>query len=309
MQRIVVLLALALATVIVPVALGQGFSPWGAPVSAESVQGTSSELNTAAQDGCPILSPDGLSLYMASNRAGGLGGLDIWVATRTSRSAPFGAPVNAGAPVNSAADDFCPSPMADDWFFFVSTRPGGCGDADIYVTRPAAQGWWQPVHLGCKVNSAGQEASPYLLTHKNGRVLLYFSSNRAGGYTPDSGTPDHDLYVSPLTLFGFAPPQLVPALNTAHNDVRPNLSADGLELLFDSDRPGGLGGTDIYTATRTKVTDLWSTPTNLGAPINSPAGESRASLTWDGTTLYFGSTRPGVEGAADIFIATRTKTG
>ncbi len=47
---------------------------------------------------------------------------------------------------------------------------------------------------------------------------------------------------------------------------------------------------------------------NLGAPINSPAGESRASLSWDGTTLLFGTTRPGVEGSADIFVATRTKT-
>ena len=289
-------------------ALAQGLGPWSAPVSAESVSGTSSELNTSFQDGCPILSPDGLSLYMASNRPGGMGGLDIWVATRASTNSPFGAPVNLGAPVNSTADDFCPSPMAGGWFFFVSTRAPGCGDADIYVTRPVGRGWWEPLHLGCKVNSPGQEASPYLLTLKSGKVLLYFSSNRAGGFAPDTGAPDHDVYVSPLTLFGFAPPQLVPGLNTPQNDARPNLRPDGLEIVFDSDRPGGQGGPDIYSATRAAVSDPWSTPVNLGAPINSPAGESRASLSSDGTTLHFGSTRPGVEGAADIFFATRPKT-
>jgi len=297
----------AFAMLTATVALGQGFGPWSAPVNAESVPGTSSELNTSFQDGCPILSPDGLSLYMASNRPGGMGGLDIWVATRASRNSPFGAPANLGAPVNSTADDFCPSPMADGWFFFVSTRAPGCGDADIYVTRQVGRGWWNPLHLGCRVNSPGQEASPYLLTLKSGKMLLYFSSNRAGGFAPDTGTADHDVYVSPLTLFGFAPPQLAPGLNTPQNDARPNLRSDGLEIVFDSDRPGGRGGSDLYSATRAKVSDPWSTPVNLGA-LNSPAGESRASLSWDGTTLHFGSTRPGVEGAADIFFATRTRT-
>lgn len=77
---------------------------------------------------------------MASNRPGGVGGLDIWLTKRASKSAPFGAPVNVGAPVNSPQDDFCPSPMGGGWFFFVSTRPGCCGDADIYVTRPVGEG-------------------------------------------------------------------------------------------------------------------------------------------------------------------------
>jgi hypothetical protein len=253
-------------------ALAQGFGPWSAPVNAESVPGTSSELNTSFQDGCPILSPDGLSLYMASNRPGGMGGLDIWVATRASRNSPFGAPANLGAPVNSTADDFCPSPMADGWFFFVSTRAPGCGDADIYVTRQVGRGWWNPLHLGCRVNSPGQEGV-FAWPLKSGNMLLYFSSNRAGGFAPDTGTADHDMYVSPLTLFGFAPPQLVPGLNTPQNDARPNLRSDGLEIVFDSDRPGGRGGPDLYSATRG----------------SRPPGERRASLSWDGTTCTSGA--------------------
>jgi Tol biopolymer transport system component len=312
-KRLLTLASLALLAAVAAaasLAAAKGLSAWGTPVNAESVPGTSSELNTPSLDGCPILSPDGLSLYMASDRPGGRGKLDIWVARRTSRNAPFGAPVNLGEPVNSSEDDFCPSPMERGLFLFVSTRPGGCGDADIYLTRPTAQGWLEPLHLGCSVNSPGQEASPYLLfqKHKRGheRVLLYFSSNRAGGFAADTGTPDADLYLSALTAFGFGRAQLVEGLNTAANDARPNLRQDGLEIVFDSNRAGTLGGQDIYAATRSSVREPWSTPVNLGA-VNTTAMETRASLSRDGSTLHFGSNRPGGEGSTDIYAATRSK--
>src|SRR5262245_42742447 len=84
---------------------------WSSAQKIDTIHGDSAELNTPSVDGCPIQSPDGLSIYMASNRPGGKGGLDIWVATRSSTSAPFGAPQNLGEPVNSAADDFCPTPV------------------------------------------------------------------------------------------------------------------------------------------------------------------------------------------------------
>ena len=60
------------------------FEDWSQAVSLESVPGTDSALNTVAQDGCPAPSKDGLTLYMASNRPGGQGGLDIWAAYRES---------------------------------------------------------------------------------------------------------------------------------------------------------------------------------------------------------------------------------
>src|SRR4051794_32424651 len=161
------------------VAAAMNFTLWGTPVNAESVAGTSSDLNTPLNEGCPMQSPDGLSLYMASNRPGGLGGQDIWVARRTSKHAPFGAPVNLDAPVNSAADDFCPTPLRGRRLLFVSARAGGCGGPDIYLTRrDDAQGWEAPANLGCQVNSAFGEAGPSLVRDADGRRALYFSSNR-----------------------------------------------------------------------------------------------------------------------------------
>lgn len=78
---------------------------------------------------------------------------------------------------------------------------------------------------------------------------------------------------------------------------------DGLEIFFFSTRPGGFGAADIYSATRTS--DSWSVPGNLGANVNTAAGETRPSVSWDGTSLVFGSTRPGGEGSTDIYITTR----
>jgi WD40-like Beta Propeller Repeat len=57
---------------------GPHFSVWAPAQKIDEIAGNSVELNTVALDGCPIESPDRLSLYMASDRPGGLGGIDIW---------------------------------------------------------------------------------------------------------------------------------------------------------------------------------------------------------------------------------------
>jgi Tol biopolymer transport system component len=282
------------------VAAAMNFTLWGTPVNAESVAGTSSDLNTPLNDGCPIQSPDGLSLYMASNRPGGLGGNDIWVARRESTNARWGAPVNLGAPVNSSANDFCPTPLPGKRLLFVSERggPGTCGGADIYITRRnPAHGWDEPMDLGCQVNSAAGEAGPSYFETPSG-AQLYFSSTRGG---------DSDVYASPQLADGsFGPAAAVPSLNTSSDDFRPNVRKDGLEVVFDSNRSGTLGGQDIWSSTRESVDDDWSTPIDLVA-VNTPFTETRASLSWDGLTLTFGSNRPGTEGMADVYESTRNK--
>lgn len=273
------------------------FGPWRAPVSAE--QGSDPELNTASNDGCPILSPDGLSLYMASNRPGGLGGQDIWVAHRKTVKSGWGAPVNLGAPVNSAADDFCPDPVLGRGLFFVSkrTEPNG----DIYFTRKNRRGEWiEPVHLGPNINSADQEWSPSFFIDDRGRLVLYFGSTRPGG---PGAVGTQDIYYS----VNFGPAQLAPGnLNTPYNDSRPNVRADGNEIVFDSDRPGGLGGPDIYTASRSSDSKPWPAATLIPG-VSSTAADTRASLSWDGSMMVFGSARPGGEGMADIYVTTRPK--
>lgn len=300
-----------------PIASAGHYMDWDDPTNAEQVPGTSGELNTPYLDGCPIQSPNGLRLYMASTRPGGLGGIDIWVAERESTTAVWGAPVNLGEPVNSTVDDFCPTPVPGGGLFFVSTRVGGCGGADIYFTRRNASGTWAaPENVGCELNSAAGEASPSYVTAGR-RPKLFFSSNRAGGFDPDpeGTTPDSDIYFSIKRADGsFGPARLARGLNTGLEDARPNVRTDGREIVFDSNREGTLGGADLYSAKRRTIADDWRIPVNLGAPINTAANETRASLSRDGLTMYFGSNRAGSEldpnsGAPsnDIYFTTRER--
>ncbi len=270
---------------------------WSEPVNLSDIPGTHPDVNTPYVEGCPMQSPSGLRLYMASNRPGGLGGLDIWMASRATQGDPWGEPVNLGAPVNSSADDFCPSPVRKGRLFFVSTRDGGCGGGDIYRTRRRDGVFAGPVrNLGCEVNSSAGEASPSLV-EAGRRPMLFFSSNRPGGFATDpvGGVPDSDIYVSTLRSGGWTAPALAEGLNTAAEDARPNVRRDGRFVVFDSTRPGTLGGPDIFAATRAGLHTAWSTPMHLPAPINTAASESRASLSSDGKTMYFGSNRPGGE--------------
>lgn len=306
--RLIVFISIAAAIIFTSVVSAQHFGDWGAPVNAESILGTSSELNTASNEGYPIQSPDGLSLYFASDRPGGVGTLtlDIWVASRASADDTWGAPENLGLPVNSSGHDHSPTPVPGHGLFFVSARPGSCGataNDDIYFTRFKNGAWEEPQNLGCQINSTAAESSPSYFEDESGRAILYFSSNRTGGLGMQ------DIYFS----VDFGPAQLVPGLNTAVNDVRPNVRKDGLEIVFDSTRTGSLGMDDIWTASRETTADDWSTPTHLDPPINSTARETRATLSRDGLTMFFSSNRPGSELApsgqpsSDIYMTTREK--
>ena len=103
----------------------------------------------------------------------------------------------------------------------------------------------------------------------------------------------------------FGPATAVSELNDATaNDIQPNVRADGLEVVFSSNRSGTLGAQDIWVATRATLTDRWSAPVNLGSEVNTSAAESRPSLSKDGNQLLFGRA-PGPEGSSDIYVTTR----
>ena len=242
---------------------------------------------------------------MASNRPGGHGGLDIWMASRPNKGDPWGAPQNLPEPINSLADEFCPTPIEGDGLVFVSRRTIAgvtCGLGDIYVSRRnPAQGWTEPQHLNCQPagpNSALDEQGP---SYVQGR--LYFSRN--------SSTVLGELFVSQQRGDGFAPATAIAELNDANaNDIQPNVRKDGRELVFSSNRAGGAGGQDIWVATRASIEDPWSTPVNLGPAINTGRGETRPFLSSDAEQLLFGRTGPagtgeGGTGATDIYVTTR----
>jgi hypothetical protein len=285
-------------------AAAPALSDWSTAQKIDEIAGNSSELNTPLLDGCPILSPDGKSLFMASTRLGGHGGLDIWVARRESSDAPFGAPENLPAPINSTADDFCPTPLRGGRLLFVSRRTTAesCGMGDIYATRlNPVHGWREPSHLACAPagpNSSFDEQGPSYV-EIDGGAQLYFS--RSSPVVPG------DIFVSTRAEGeGFGPAAPVSELNSAGNDIQPNVRKDGREIVFSSNHsyPGAQGGQDLYVASRASVDDAWSAPANIGPTVNTAAGETRPSLAWDARTLLFGRA-PGPEGMSDIYVSTR----
>ena len=132
-------------------------------------------VNSSSTDGRPSISANGLSLFFNSNRLGGYGYLDIYVATRATTDANRGTPVNLGPTVNSSASDSSPSISADGLsLYFASRRPGGYGQADLYVTTrlTTEHPWRTPVNIGPPVNSSYYEGFPSISSDD---LSLYFS--------------------------------------------------------------------------------------------------------------------------------------
>lgn len=260
-----------------------------------------------AGGGCPFESPDARSLFFASGRPGGSGGIDIWVLDRTEVEGPWSDPKNLIAPVNSDADDFCPTPRGRT-LYFISTRAHAeaCGGGDIYVTRQSPAGDWQdPVHLPCAPegpNTAGTERSPVPIGTWYGTFLFYSSNGGVDG-------ADDDIYVSVQYSDGaFGRGHVVHALSTPdYDDQMPTVRArsHGFEIVFNSNRPSwgwrnrkpAFGEHDVYYAQAHWLPFLWSEPSNAGPNVNTGVSETRASLSQDGQRLYVGR--------GDIYVSER----
>ena len=294
---------LALVMTQAPSAHAQKYSDWSAPVNLGPA------INSASNDQQPAISKDGLSLYFASNRPGGLGGFDMYVSQRASVDDPWGSPVNLGPTINTTSGEGNPAFSRDEHFmFFQSDRPGGFGSRDIWASfreRTHDDFAWQPaVNLGAGVNSAADDNGPsYFENDDVGAPQLYFASDRPGGLGA------LDIYLSEQTADGsFGPAVLVTELSSPRADSRPSIRHDGLEIFFQSSRVGSIGlSNDLWVATRESTLAPWSTPVNLGAAINTAFAEQNPYLSSDGETLFFASDRTGGFGGPDIYLSTRTK--
>jgi WD40-like Beta Propeller Repeat len=278
------------------------FSDWAAPVNLGPI------VNSAVNDFGPAISKNGLSLYFTSDRPGGFGNVDIWVSQRPSVEDPWGLPVNLGPTVNTSFGERTPNFSRDGhWMFFVSNRSGGFGGDDLWAswrTHTHDDFGWQPaVNLGPGVNAASFDAgASFFENEEAGMALLFFGSIRPGGF----GGPD--LYVSAQGTDGsFGPATLVSELSSPLAEQRPTIRFDGLEIIFFSNRPGTLGGADLWASTRQTVFDSWSVPENLGPAVNSTSNDAPSYLSSDGRILFLTSDRPGGFGAGDLYVTTRTK--
>ena len=257
-------------------------------------------VNSSANDQTLNITADGLSLYFSSDRPGGYGSLDLYVATRESTDDDWGPAVNLGQTVNTPNLEGHGCISADGLtLYFCSNRPGGFGSYDLWVaTRETTEDdWGTPVHLGPTVNSSTyameSSISPDGLT-------LWFESPRPGGL----GGADVWMTTRPTISDPWGPSvNLGPPVNGAFDDGDPSISDDGRILFFTSGRPGGYGNYDLWVSTRKTTDDKWGTPVNLGRSVNQTDNELGSNISADGRTLYFNSNRAGGYGGYDLWQA------
>ncbi len=218
----------------------------------------------------------------------------------------FGTPTNLGPTVNSSSRDLKPSVSADGLsLFFTSTRPGGVGGMDIWVTtrETTDDPWGEPVNLGSPVNSSAWESGS--ISYDG--LSFYFSSTRYRGSNANA-----DLWVTTRDTIHSewgTPMNLGPTVNSSADQCYVSISANELSLYFSSNRSGGHGAYDLWATTRETIHDPWGTPVNLGPTVNSSGFDTDPSVSADGLLLFFQSTRSGgLGGECDIWVTKRAMT-
>jgi Tol biopolymer transport system component len=259
-------------------------------------------VNTQDSDGSPNIAPDGLALYFSSDKSGGSGKADLYVARRETKDDNWGIPENLGTIVNSSADDWAPSISPNGLeLFFTSKRSGGPGGfSDIWVTTRATQedDWGEPEPLGPNINTSDYDGHPSISS--DGLELFFCTWTTTT--RPGSGSSDIWLTTrASLSEDWKEPVNLGATVNSSAFEGEQDISADGLCLFFSGDRPGDSGGWDIWVTTRKTKEEPWSNPVNLGPEINSSGTDTMPDVSDDGSMLFFASDRSGQNGVFDIW--------
>lgn len=242
---------------------------FGRPVALAS-------LNTSASEESADLSADELTMYFSSSRPGGIGSFDIYEATRSSTSEPFGSVVSVTG-VNTSGEDRLPRVTADSLSLFATSK---ASSAQFYhvalATRASTTLAFSALQLVATVNGTTNDGDSFILPAGN---VLYFASDRGGNY---------GLYRSSMAGGAFSAPTLVSgvSLDSPSTEGHPVVTPDELTLFFSSNRPGGSGNFDIYQATRQTVADGFGAPIALTS-INTANYEVPNWISPDGCALYF----------------------
>lgn len=195
--------------------------------------------------------------------------------------------------VNTKNNEGAQSISADgNWLVFTAcNREDGFGQCDLYISKRIGDGWSFPKNMGKTINTSFWEAQPSISA--DGRAV-FFSSDRPGAIG------DRDIWVSVKDQTGkwSMPHNLGDKINTTAVEISPFIHPDGKTLYFASSGHNGLGGTDLFYS----VTDSagnWTTPVNLGYPINSFKNETGLIVNAQGNRAYY--SKKNEDGNADLY--------
>lgn len=265
-----------------------------------SVTNLGLSLNSPFMDYHPVITANDSMMLFTSRRSGGVGGTkddagtyreDIYVSFK--ENGHWSSPRNLGEPVNTGANDAVVSISPNGRFLVLYRSEDNRSQGDLYWSEFTSTGWTKPERFGENINSEFEETSACLNAAGD---VIYFTSNRPGGYG------GKDLYRA--VKFGNGdwslPLNLGPTINSPYDEEAPFLRPGGKELYFSSTGHQNIGGYDIFRSFLSDANE-WSTPQNLGFPINTVDDDMNFILTRDGSRGYLATQKHAGSGDRDIF--------
>ena len=254
-----------------PLVLGN----FGAPAKIAGLS-----LDTAAEDDLTLNATE-TELIFAINLGAGNGSKNLYVSTRASLQAAWGAPVAIGA-LNTADSDSTPRLSADGLTLYYATTRGGASE-DVWMTQRAnaTAPWGTPT----VISTASSGANDRWYAPCGGKYIVASDRTTAG---------DLDLYEGTL---GQAATRL--ALSSTGTDTAPFLTADCLTLYWAKDNGGQR---DIFRATRATATSAWQVVGVVTGVSGSTTNEEDPWMSPDGRRMYFASS---ADGELDLYLSTR----
>jgi Tol biopolymer transport system component len=261
-------------------------------------------VNSSLPDYVPVISASGDDLFFTSRRNGGTtdqkdpnGDFFEDVYFSKNINGHWTEAVNLGNPVNTSTHDAAVAiaPSGNQLLIYRTNEQQDAGD--IYVSSAEKEGWSTPELLSEKINSRYFEPSACFSPDEQS---VYFASNRPGGFG------GKDLYrVVKLPDGNWSDPvNLGPDINTAGHEDAPFISADGKYLLFSSTGHGSIGGYDVFKAVYHSETGMFTSPVNIGHPVNTVFDDIYLVLDASGSTGYYSTNRKGGFGGHDIYKVT-----
>jgi outer membrane protein OmpA-like peptidoglycan-associated protein/tetratricopeptide (TPR) repeat protein len=254
-------------------------------------------VNSIYDDYSPLVTGDGSKLIFTTNRKDNTENVkrgsstnyeDIYISERQGND--WSPPQKISPNINIPFHDAAASISSDGKTLFLYYEEGA---GDIYTSTFDGAEWSKAKPLNKNINTTYWETSACISADGQ---KLYFTSNRPGGYG------ELDIYMSQLNTKGewTKAVNLGPIVNSSGNEDSPFIQQDGKTLYFGSDGHVGLGEHDIF---KTEMKDgKWSTPKNIGYPINSAEYESFFVISPDNKTGYFSSSREDRIGGTDLYV-------
>ncbi|MBI1287757.1 MAG: hypothetical protein GC178_09280 [Flavobacteriales bacterium] len=214
---------------------------------------------------------------------------DIFVSQK-QEDGTWGKPVGIGSRINTEGHDASIGLSADGQELYIYRDD--FGDGNIYVSQMKNGSWSEPLLLNQNINSPFRET--HATVSADGQTL-YFTSDR-------SGEGGMDIFRSRRLPNGewAVAENLGDVINTKYDEEAPFIHPDGKTLFFSSKGHNSMGGYDIFFSV--EENGKWSTPMNIGSPVNTPDDDYFFVMSPDGKRAYYSSSSGKGYGGKDIYL-------